>query len=342
MYGAKQGNEIISNMLKYGSRTILVNNENQKGEDKRSRDNNPDEINDEEKNSTPPPTTTRTLKLTTTTTTSTIAIIESENSFIQSFPDVLISNLCQTYITEQTSAIRASTFMVEFVLPSLYQLHNMHSTPTSRYKTTTASRVLIATLSFLARDRPTEFVSSLLIPCLCSSPSHTTTKNHKNDESPTTSPYYIPSKAQCELVNKIIKQVSMTKDILSSIVHELTCHMIWTEQTVPIITTCLQKKIQLNDNTIDLISEKICQCLMGSEEGEKDNKKSNHDCQSYGQNNQFLLRKGIKLSTLFHTFVMKHGIQILNCSCKDKLLDAATALKTMLGKSIRMSLKKLK
>ena len=246
---------------------------------------------------------------------------EGLNERIVILSDVFVSSLCKACITEETSAVRASTFMTEFVLPSINRLRSSRSR--------TASRLLITTISFLARERPAECATSLLVPALCSKVEHVEGINTTNN-----SLGCIPTKAQCELVSKIVKQVVLPKDILASIISDLTKLMIWNEQTIPIITTCLLKKPQLSQETVKVIVHKICECTCPSSNNDS---KKQKEMQSISA-----LRKGIKFSTLFHTFVIKYGTQIKEGAFVNVLLEAAELLKTMLKKSISISLKKLK
>ncbi len=236
------------------------------------------------------------------------------------FPDVFIASLCKACITQETSAVRTSMIMSEFVLPSIVHLKT--------HKARAASRALISTISFLANDRPAECASSLLVPALCSKRGGDNVDEKKIDVSND-----VPNKAQCELVSKIVKQAKWPKGVLGKIIADLTMYMTWNEQTVPVLTTCLQKKPQLCEETISLVVKRICSSIKGGEcDGDKDvlQKESIQN-----------IRKGMKFSTLFHTFVTKHGSQIRNRGAKDELLSAAGLLKTILGKSICASLKKL-
>mmetsp|Transcript_18175 Transcript_18175/g.27260 ORF Transcript_18175/g.27260 Transcript_18175/m.27260 type:complete len:484 (+) Transcript_18175:1-1452(+) len=251
---------------------------------------------------------------------------KKERSFI--FPDIFISSLCKACITEETSAVRASAFMSEFVLPSIVQLRHA--------KSRTASRLLVTTLSFLARDRPTECASAVLIPTLCCDIKEVGIRNISAEENTAEREVdqanFVPNKAQCELVSKVIKQVSMPKDILANLISHLTISMVWTEQTVPIITTCLQKKPQLDRKIIDQVVDKIRRCVEGKDEYNEKRGKEALQATS----------RGIKFSTLFHTFVTKYSNQIENGSLVTSLLDSAGSLKTILGKSIVTALKKLR
>ncbi len=238
---------------------------------------------------------------------------DDDRSTISHFPDLFVSSFCKAVITQETSAVRASMIMSEFVLPSIIHLKVSNSR--------SASRLLISTLSFLANDRPAECASSLLVPSLCQ-PANVS--DHGSNA---------PNKAQCELVSKIVKQGKLPKRVLGSIVADLTTSMEWNEQTVQVLTTCLQKKPQLSDETVELVTKKICTSLM-PDEGSTDNKDE-------PQSSMQTMRKGMKFSTLFHIFVTRHGKQINDPSTVKKLLDAAGLLKTILGKSISSSLKKL-
>ena len=112
----------------------------------------------------------------------------------------------------------------------------------------------------------------------------------------------VPNKAQCELISKIIKQVSMPKDVLANIIFHLAKSMVWTEETVAIITTCLQKKPPLDRDVIESVVNRIQRCVEGRDEYNE--KKGKEAMQA--------ISKGIKFSSFFHAFVTKYSNQIEN------------------------------
>ena len=201
------------------------------------------------------------------------------------FSGVLLSYLSKAYVTNILSASRVLAFLTSFVLPSLLELND----PKSR----AASRQLVTTLTYLARDRPTECIDALFVPILTGA----------------------ASKAQCELINRIIK--TAPSDELPKLISGII-PMTITEPSVLVITTCIQKKPMLSESTIVAIVEKLKKCG-----GEAD------------------LLRSTKYSSFFHTFVNKFGTQ-LKMVHVNELLEASAKLKTFSSKSIATSLKKLK
>jgi hypothetical protein len=124
------------------------------------------------------------------------------------------------------------------------------------------------------------------------------------------------SKAQCELISRLIKSNCFPIHELSKLV-EQSVSIKWSELSMGVITTIVQKKPALGSITIKAFVDKIDAC-----------------------SNEARLVKSTKFSTLFHTFVTKYGSQIKNEGSCEVLLKAATALTTLLGKAITSSLKK--
>jgi len=216
--------------------------------------------------------------------------------------DALVSNLCKSCVTGETSAVRASAFIYSFILPNVDELKRPKSRP--------PSRLILSVISALVRERHVECVESLFVPILCR--------------------VQPPSQAQCELVCRIIKSIAIPKDSISLFVSKILLNstndlkapplitMIWSDHSIPILTSCLQKKPILDDRTIISIAQHI----------EQYSKDAN-------------LAKSVKFSTLFHALVTKFGGQLKNSGSLNMLHESSGRLKTFLGKSILSSLKKL-
>ena len=216
--------------------------------------------------------------------------------------DALLSNLCKSCITQETSAVRASAFIYSFILPHVDELKRSKSRP--------PSRLMMSTISTLVRDRHVECVESLFVPILCR-----------------TQP---PSQPQCELVCRIIKSIAIPKESISLFVSKILLDgiddrtgdplrtMPWSDHSIPILTSCLQKKPMLNDGTIVLLTQQIDQ-----------------------HSKDATFAKSVKFSTLFHALVTKFGPQLNTSGSLDMLNRSSVRLKTFLGKSILSSLKKL-
>jgi hypothetical protein len=207
------------------------------------------------------------------------------------FSDPLVSSLSKAYVTNSLSASRVSAYLQSFVLPSILALNEPKSRP--------ASRQLVTTLTFHARDRPAECTSALFVPTMVGN----------------TDGGVGASKAQCELINRIVKTIHV--DELPKLISELV-PMKLTESSVAVMTTCIQKKPILPDSIVVAIVEKLKKCA-----GESD------------------LAKNTKFSSFFHAFVNKYGSQLQKLNCINDLLDASEKLKTFMRKAIATSLNKL-
>ena len=159
--------------------------------------------------------------------------------------DNMVSNLSKSCVTGETSAVRASAFIYSFILPHVDKLKELKSGP--------PSRVMISTISILVRDRHLECVESLFVPTLCR--------------------IQPPSKAQCELVCRIIKSIAIPKDSISLLVSKFLLNdscdpkgnplstMKWSDHLIPIITSCLLKRPILDDRTIVSLTQQILSSL---------------------------------------------------------------------------------
>jgi len=225
--------------------------------------------------------------------------MSAETTECVSFPESLISSLVRVYVVEMMSTVRVSAFLTSFVLPSIAALAPEKSRP--------ASRQLVTVVTSLVRNRPVECIHSLVMPTLMGKAHQSLISGDTINE---------VSKAQCELISRLVKSNCFPIHELSKLVEQLVS-IKWSELSMGVITTIVQKKPALGSITIQAIVEKI-------------------DAGS----NEARLVKSTKFSTLFHTFVTKYGSQIKNEGSCEVLLKAATALTTLLGKAIISSLKK--
>ena len=229
------------------------------------------------------------------------ASVKSQNSDTTEsvvFPDSLISSLSKVYIREMTSAARVSIFLASFVLPSITALAPEKSRP--------ASRQLVTVLTFLAKLRPAECIHSLMVPTLIGKANQSLVSEAVSSEA---------SKAQCELMNRLVKSSSFPSNELTNLIEEIVL-VKWTELTISVMTTILQKKPTLRSITIRRIAGKIEAC-----------------------SNDEHFTRSTKFSSFFHSFVIKYGSQIQTEESCEMLFQAASALKTILRKSIISTLR---
>jgi hypothetical protein len=217
------------------------------------------------------------------------------------FSDSLISSLSKVYIIEMMSTARVSIFLASFVLPSIDALAPDTSRP--------ASRELVTMLTSLAKFRPAECIHSLMIPILMGEVNRSLAIGNMRKE---------VSKAQCELFNRLVKTSCFPTNKLPNLIEE-TVLMKWTELSICVIMTILQKKPILNSITVRKIAENF---------------------EEYSNDGHLV--KSTKFASFLHVFVTKYGSQIQTEGFCQILLNAARALKTLLKKSIISELEKLR
>ena len=228
-----------------------------------------------------------------------------------SLTDTLIQQLCKTCIDGSTSAIRAAAFIRSFVLPLVRSVGTDAGETEKKKKASAPSRILTATITSLAKERPIETVEALFVPVLIGC-------REGND----TEEFVEPNQTQADLVSKAIKTGQLSEEALSVFVVGLiednvaSPPMIWNDSTMPILTTLLSKRPKLNDETARKLAKLIA-------------KKAKQYC------------KNSKFSTLFHTLVTKNGHSIQQAGCVNELTASAEELETFMGKSIKAALKKL-
>lgn len=235
----------------------------------------------------------------------------TESTSSSPLTDILIQQLCKTCIDGSTSAIRAAAFIRSFVLPLVRSVGTDVGETGRKKKASAPSRILTATITSLAKERPIETVEALFVPVLIGS-------GETND----TGEFFAPNQTQADLVSKAIKTGQLSEEALSVFVVGLVDEvaspppMSWNDSTMPILTTLMSKRPNISDDTAKQLAKLI----------------ENH-AKQYCKNSKF--------STLFHTFVTKHGPSIQEAGCVNELTASAEELKTFMGKSIKAALKKL-
>lgn len=223
--------------------------------------------------------------------------------------DELIASVSKKYINRGTSAIRASAYIRCFVLPRLLSLGGARP----------ASKPLVSITTWLARERASETFGALLTPALCAA--------LNNDQ-------IGPSKALCDLINRVVKSAKEKEaiaDLLSGLIVDetqersnlpgrpsLKGRMVWTDESIPILTACINKRVPVPDETVMELSRQIQRSAAASS-----------------------MSKSMKFSTFFHAFVTKHGKQLSKLSLVEGLSQSAGTLQTFMGKTITAVLKKL-
>ena len=237
------------------------------------------------------------------------APVESTSS--SPLTDTLVQQLCKTSIGGSTSAIRAAAFIRSFVLPLAQTVGTDVGEAGKKKKASAPSRILTATITSLAKERPIETIEALFVPMLVG-------YGEGNDAEGTE-----PNQTQADLVSKTIKTGQLSEEALSRFVVCLVADnkvasspMILNDSTMPIVTTLLSKRPNISDETARRLTELI-------------KEKAKEYC------------KNSKFSTLFHTLVTKNGASIQEAGCIDELVASADELKTFMGKSIKTALKKL-
>ena len=225
----------------------------------------------------------------------------------------IVTSVVKKYLTNATGALRAKALLEAFVCPLLQGMNPATTTNAKQQKP--ASRSLTSLVVSLARDRPMECVDAVLVPTIIS-PSTIRIGNFE------------PSRHQCELIARVLRagRDSLSIQAIAHFVEKTLIEggkgMIWTDNTISLLTTSLNRRPQLPEAVITRMAEKIIDVL------------------SPGKCNQ--LEKSMKLATLFNALVTKYGQQLKAVNKVDALLEVVVQLKTFMSKSITTSLKKLK
>jgi hypothetical protein len=101
---------------------------------------------------------------------------------------------------------------------------------------------------------------------------------------------------------------------------EVDIGMKWTDNTMPVLTTCLNRQPSLPDDVIVKLADEISLQLSST---------------------QSLVAKSMKFSTLFHAFVTKYGPHLTTVGKVESLKESSTRLQTFMSKTIALALKKL-
>ena len=262
----------------------------------------------------------------------------SESTQTFTINDSMVASLVKTFLTDAMGALRAKAFLRAFVLPHMIDMNpttkaSSEDQTAKSSKGKPASRVLTSLLASLARDRPMECVVSVLVPTLMLKkylPSSSTAAHESLFE---------PTRFQCELISRILKgrdalaatAISLfveellptTEEIESSLNNtpQVRGGMKWTDNTMPLLSACLNRQPDLPDNVVSRLADEIFYQLSSKASPS--------------------MVKSMKLSTLFHTFVTKYGVQVKSTGKVESLKDSCKLLKTFMSKTISMALKKI-
>ncbi|KAL7437876.1 hypothetical protein ACHAXM_005869 [Skeletonema potamos] len=228
----------------------------------------------------------------------------------------IVTSLINSYLTNATGALRAKALMNSFVLP-LVQEMNPVATTTDTKQQKPASRSLTSLIVTLARERPMECVDAILAPAILPPSTHATDN-------------WEPSRFQCELISRVLRagRDSLSLQAIAQLVEKMlpidtgSTGVKWTDNSMPLLTTCLNRRPSLSDVVIRRMADEIIDVL------------SPNKCES--------IEKNMKFATLFNTLVSKYGPQLKTANKVDPLIEAVSRLKTFMSKTVTASLKKLK
>ena len=257
----------------------------------------------------------------------------------QTFPinDAMVASLVKTFLTDAMGALRAKAFLRVFVLPLMVEMNptakaSSDNQTAKSSKGKPASRVVTSLLTSLARDRPMECVVSILVPTLV-------LKKYLPSSTAAHESLFEPTRFQCELISRILKgRDALSAAAISLFVEELLPTsdevesslndtlqvrggMKWTDNTMPLLSACLNRQPDLPDNVVSRLADEISYQLFSKASPS--------------------MVKSMKLSTLFHTFVTKYGTQVKSTGKVESLKESCTLLKTFMSKTISMALKKI-
>eukprot|EP00580_Thalassiosira_gravida_P019590 CAMPEP_0201659760 /NCGR_PEP_ID=MMETSP0494-20130426/2534_1 /ASSEMBLY_ACC=CAM_ASM_000839 /TAXON_ID=420259 /ORGANISM="Thalassiosira gravida, Strain GMp14c1" /LENGTH=856 /DNA_ID=CAMNT_0048137391 /DNA_START=286 /DNA_END=2856 /DNA_ORIENTATION=- len=257
--------------------------------------------------------------------------------------DAAVSSLAKAFLTDATGSLRAKAFLRSFVLPLMIDMNPIARAVASGCaddvgdrkkgsKGKPASRVLTSLLTSLARDRPAECVESVVVPTLC-------LKKYIPSAPLALEASFEPTRFQCELASRLLRgtdalsipAVALLVEEVLPIIDEVTTTagdavptrggMEWTENTMPVLTACLNRQPNLPDAAVEKLADEISYCLSPTSPRS--------------------MIKSMKFSTLFHALVSKYGPQLKSAGRVEPLKSSATRLKTFMSKTIGLSLKKL-
>ena len=233
----------------------------------------------------------------------------------KNFPlnEEIVTSLMKSYLTSATGALRAKALLRSFVLPLVLRLNPIGATSDAKHQKP-APRSLTSLIVTIARDRPEECVDSILAPSLVMK-----SMQHEDWE---------PSRFQCELISRVLRvgRDSLSLPAIAQLVEKLlpvegSAGVKWTDNTMTLLTTCLNRRPTMSDLAIGEMADEIIEWL------------SPNKCNS--------VEKSMKFATLFNALVTKYGPQLKTTSRVEPLIEAASRLKTFMSKTITSSLKKL-
>ena len=229
----------------------------------------------------------------------------------------IVTSLVKSYLTSATGALRAKALMEAFVLPLVLEMNPVGTTTAHAKQQKPASRSLTSLIVSLARDRPMECVDAILVPSMVPPLTNATED-------------WEPSRFQCELISRVLRagRDSLSSQAIAHFLENLlptdadSRGLKWTDNTMPLLTTCLNRRPPLSGVVIARMADEIIDIL------------SPIKCNS--------MEKSMKFATLFNALVTKYGPQLKSASKVDPLIEAVPRLKTFMSKTITTSLKKLK
>lgn len=229
----------------------------------------------------------------------------------------IVTFLIKSYLTSATGTLRAEALMEAFVLPLVLEMNPVASTYDAKQQKP-ASRSLASLIVTLARDRPMECVDAILAPSLVPLSAHATED-------------WEPSRFQCELISRVLRagRDSLPSQAIALFVEQLllptdadSTGVKWSDNTMPLLTTCLNRRPPLSEVVIAKMADEIIDAL------------SPNKCSS--------MDKSMKFATLLNALVTKYGPQLKTTRKVDPLIEAVSRLKTFMSKTVTASLKKLK
>jgi hypothetical protein len=160
-----------------------------------------------------------------------------------------------------------------------------------------------------------ECVESVLIPTLVSSSRQSLIE---------------PNRFQCELIARVLRGKDalsipaialLIEKMLPSDKPPVSEGMAWTENSMPLISTSLNRQPPLSDTIVVHLADRVTHYLSPAAVGSNE--------------------KSMKFSTIFHVFVSKYGQQVKALDKVDSLTESAGLLKTFMSKTIKTVLAKL-
>lgn len=245
-------------------------------------------------------------------------LCDSSDQNDKKFPlkEEIVTSLVKSYLTSATGALRAKALMEAFVLPLVLEMNPVATKTNVAKQQKPASRLLTSLIVSLARDRPMECVDAIFVPSMIPPLTHTTED-------------WEPTRFQCELISRVLRagRDSLSLQAISQLVEKLMTadmdprRVKWTDNTMPLLTTCLNRRPPLSGMVVARMADEIVDVL------------SPNKCKS--------MEKNMKFATLFNALVTKYGPQLKSASKVDPLIEAVPRLKTFMSKTISTSLKKL-